>query len=194
MQERLRERADDDARLSLSLPGAVVEPGDIAVPEAVRGRAAVALVPVHEPEPVVLRVEAAFDPVHGLDVAAAVASLDVGLRSESAHQRLPGLHLRVDEQLGASVARDPELRRPVLPAGRATATGEKNKDNERAERATDHRTAFERIAPGATARTSPTCLPMQARPAWVLKRFPSAVSVAVVARAFLPASLTVCTT
>ena len=165
MQERLRERTDDDARLPLALPGAVVEPGDVAVPEAVRGGAAVALVPIHEPEPVVLRVEAAFDPVHGLDVAAAVARLDVGLRRESAHQCLPGRHLRVDEKPGASVARDPELGRPVLPAGGATAAGEKEKDDERAERATDHRTAFERIAPGATARTSPTCLPMQARPA-----------------------------
>ena len=172
MEERLRERADDHTRLSLPLPAAVVEPGNVAVAQLVRGGAAVALVAVDEPEPVALVAEAPLDPVHGLDVPPAVARLDVRLGGERAHQRLPGVDLRVDEQLGAAVARDPELRRPLLPAG-ATAAGEEDEDDERAERAPDHFTAFERTAPGAVARTSPTCLPMQARPALVRKRFPS---------------------
>ena len=104
-------------------------------------------------------------PFDGLDVPPAVARLDLGLGGERPHQRLPGVDLRVDEQLGAAVARDPELRRPLLPAGGAAAAGEEDEDGERGERAPDHFTAFERTAPGAVARTSPTCLPMQARPA-----------------------------
>ena len=195
MEERLRERTDDDARLSLPLPRAVVEPGDVAIPQPVRSGAAVALVAVHEPEPVALLAETPCEPVHGLDEAPAVARLDVRLGGERAQQRLPGLHLRVDKQLDAAVARDPELRRPLLLAGAATAPGEKKEeDSERAERAPDHFTAFERTAPGAVARTSPACLPMQARPAFVRKRFPSATSVAVAARDRLPASVTDSTT
>ena len=191
--ERLGEGADDHARFSLALPGAVVEPGDVAVAQLVRGGAAVALVAVHEPEPVALLPEAAVDPVHGLDVTPAVARLHIRLRGERAHQRLPGLDLRVDEQLGAAVSRDPELRRPLLLAG-ATAAGEEEEDAKRTECAADHFWAFERTAPGTVARTSPTCLPMQARPAFVLNRFPSAVSVAPAARTRTPASLSDSTT
>ncbi len=154
MQERLRKRADDHACLSLSLPRAVVDPGDVAVAQPVGGGAAVALVAVHEPEPVVLRAQVTVDAVHGLDEAAAVPRLEVGLGGERAHQRLPRLHLSVEQQLGTTVARHPQLRRPLLPA--AAAAGEENEDGQRRERAPDHFTAFERTAPGAVARTTPT--------------------------------------
>ena len=103
---------------------------------------------------------------------------------------------------------------PVLLAG-AAAAGEENDDQRRAEAAHDlarncmcygpgdtwamglathgpliHRTAFERTAPGAVARTRPVCLPMHARPAFVGKRRPSAESTAVAARDRLPVSVT----
>src|SRR6185503_12682316 len=85
MQERLREGTDDHARFSLALPRAVVEPGDVAVAQLVGGGAAVALVAVHEPEPVALLPKAAVDPVHRLDVPPAVARLHVRLRGERPH-------------------------------------------------------------------------------------------------------------
>ena len=194
MQERLREGADDDARLPLPLPAAVVEPGDVAVAQPVGRGTAVALVAVDEPEPVALVVEAAGEPVDRLDVAAAVAGLELDLRSERAHQRLAGVDLDVEQHLGAAVARDPQRRRPLLPAGAEAAAGEEDEGCERRERPPDHGWAFDRTAPGAVARTVPTCLPMQARPFFVLKRLPSAISVAVAARVRLPASVTDWTT
>ena len=195
VQERLREGADDDARLPFPLPAAIVEPGHVAVMEPIGRRAPVALVAVDEPEPVPLILEAAGEPVDRLDEAAAVARLDVGLRGERAHQRLAGVDPGVEQHLGAAVARDPQRRRPLLPTGaEAAAAGEEDEGGERGERAPDHCWAFERIVPGAVARTSPACLPMQARPFFVLKRLPSASSVALAERVFLPASVTDWTT
>ncbi len=194
MQERLREGADDDSRLPLPLPAAVVEPGDVSVAEPVRGGAAIALVAVHEPEPVALVLEAAGEAVDRLDVAAAVARLELDLRTERPHQRLARVDLDVEQHLRAAVARDPQRRRPLLPTGAEAAAGEEDESCERRERPRDHGWAFDRTAPGAVARTSPVCVPMQARPFVVRKRLPSAASVAVAARVRLPASVTDWTT
>jgi hypothetical protein len=128
VQERLREGTDDDARLALTLPRPEVPPRDVAVPEAVLGGAAVALVPVQEPEPVALPFEAAGDALDRLEVAAAVARLDVELRRQGTHQRLPCRHLSGVQHRGAAVPCDPERGRALFPAA-AAAAGEEEQQS-----------------------------------------------------------------
>ena len=194
VQERLREGADDDPRLTLSLPVAVVEPGDVAVAEPVLRRAAVALVAVDEPEPVALLVQAPLDAVDRLDEAPAVARLDVGLRGE---RRISVWPASTSASTSSSAPRSRVTQSCAVPSSPPAAPPQparRSESGKRGERAPDHCWAFDRTAPGATARTSPACLPMQARPAVVLNRLPSATSVAVAARERFPASVTDSTT
>ena len=80
---------------------------------------------------------------------------------------------RVDEELGAR-SRVTQSAAPCSPAPPQPARKRRTQSAERAESLWGLR----RTAPGTVARTRPTCFPMQARPAFVLNRFPSAVSVA----------------
>ena len=93
--------------------------------ELVVGGAQVSPVAVHEVEPVVLPGDVALDPVDRLDEAAAVPGLDVGLAAQRLERGDPGRHRRREDELGAAVARDPELGRTfagrLLPAPREQA-------------------------------------------------------------------------
>ena len=159
VHERLRERADDDARLALPLPRAVVPPGDVAVAQPVLGRAAVALVPVHEPEPVAPPVEAALEPVHRLEEAAAVARLDVEPPTP-AHASASGPRApRPSSSTSAPRSRVTQSRAvPGLLAGcRRSRRGGRRRDEQR-ELSAPHVIALRRSSarpPGEVARTRP---------------------------------------
>ena len=151
-------------------PVAVVPPGDVAVAEAVRGCRAVAGEAVDEPEPVLMAPRAAVDSLDRLHEAAAVAGRHLRLRLERPEQGLP---------CGTSVSTMTSLPRsrvtqsrawpsaavgpaPPQPA-RASATRRGARQPTRRALGLTSR-AFDRTAPTAKARTSPTCLPTQARP------------------------------
>src|SRR5829696_3598694 len=162
VQERLGERTDDDGHAHLPLPRTVVPPLDVARVQPVLGSAAIALDPVHVPEPVALLRSVPVDAVDRLHEPPAEARLDVELPVERLHGRQPRRNLPLVQHGLPPVARHPERRRlraALVPA--AAGEGER----EREEREPAHGSAFDLTAPGATARTSrPGCGPGQAWP------------------------------
>ena len=132
--------------------------------EPILGRADVALVAVHEVEPVALAREAALDPVDRLDVLAAVACLELHLPVERLHRGQSRGHCRRQQHVRAFVAGDPQAGGAVGARAAAPRDEERGGENEAEAGATAHASAFDRTAPGAKARTRPRCLPTQAAP------------------------------
>src|SRR5581483_471761 len=116
--------------------------------------AALGLDAVDEVEPVALPAGRSTQARDRLHEASAVPRRDLEPSFERLDRSQPRGHAARVEHLRPTVAGHPQRRRPVL--ARAAATGGDEREHEDGEPL--HRSAFERIAPSAVARTSrPLC-------------------------------------